>query len=166
MQNLLNSIEIATLFLDKEMNIRRFTDHLVTLMKIRNSDIGRPFTDIATDLQYPEMLNHARQVLKTLTPSESHISTTDGRWFRVRIIPYRTLDDRIDGLVITFIDITKTKNLESELAIVNSEEKAKRVAELIIANKEIIFQNNEKEGLEAELNKAIEILKENNLYKP
>jgi two-component system CheB/CheR fusion protein len=117
-------------------------------------------------LQYPDILNHARQVIKTLVSFESAISTTDGRWFNVKIIPYRTLDDRIDGLVITFIDITKTKNLESELAIVNSEEKAKRVAELIIANKEIIFQNNEKEGLEAELNKAIEILKENNLYKP
>ena len=165
MQNLLNSIEIATLFLDKELNIRRFTDHLFGIMKIRNSDIGRPFTDINTDLQYPEMLNHAREVLKTLTSVESRISTTDGRWFRVRIIPYRTLDDRIEGLVITFIDITTTKNLEIELALINDEEKTKRVAELIIANKEIIFQTKEKEGLEAELNKAIEILKENNLFK-
>jgi len=165
MQNLLNSIEIATLFLDKELNIRRFTDHLVDIIKIRNSDIGRPFTDITTDLQYPEMLNHVRQVLKTLTSVESRVSTTDGRWFRVRIIPYRTLDDRIDGLVITFIDITAAKKLETELAIANNEEKVKRVAELIIANKEIIFQTKEKEGKETELNKAIKILKENNLYK-
>ena len=164
MQNLLNSIEIAALFLDKELNIRRFTDPLFGIMKIRNSDIGRPYTDINTDLQYPEMLNHSRQVLKTLTSAESQISTTDGRWFRVKIIPYRTLDDRIEGLVITFIDITMAKNLEIELANVNNEEKVKRVAELIIANKEIIFQTEEKEGLEAELKKAIEILKENNLY--
>jgi len=116
MQNLLNTIEIATLFLDKELNIRRFTDHLVNIMKIRNSDIGRPFTDITTDLQYPEMLNHARQVIKTLTSVESQISTTDGRWFNVRIIPYRTLDDRIEGLVITFIDITVTENVKKVLA--------------------------------------------------
>ena len=165
MQNLLNSIEIATLFLDKELNIRRFTDPLLHIMKIRNSDFGRPFTDITTDLQYPEMLKHAREVLKTLTSVETRVSTTDGRWFRVRIIPYRTLDDRIEGLVITFIDITTTKNLEIELAFINDEEKTKRVAELILANKEVIFQTKEKEGLEAELNKAIEILKEHNLYK-
>ncbi len=164
MQNLLNSTEIATLFLDNELTIRRFTDALLNIMKIRTSDIGRPYTDITTDLQYPEMQNHTRQVLKTLTFVESWVSTTDGRWFSVRIIPYRTLDDRIEGLVITFIDITKTKSLEMELAIVNSEERAKRVAELIIANREIIFQTEEKEGLEAELEKAIEILKENNLY--
>ena len=165
MQNLLNSIEIATLFLDKELNIRKFTDPLFDIMKIRNSDIGRPFTDITTDLHYPEMLNHARQVLKTLTSVESQISTTDGRWFNIRIIPYRTLDDRIEGLVITFVDITKAKNVEAELASVNNEEKVKRVAELIILNKELIFKNEENEGLEAELDKVIEILKENNLYK-
>ncbi|MEI7983246.1 MAG: PAS domain-containing protein, partial [Bacteroidota bacterium] len=116
MQNLLNTIEIATLFLDKELNIRRFTDHLVNIMKIRNSDIGRPFTDITTDLQYPEMLNHARQVIKTLTAVESQISTTDGRWFNVRIIPYRTLEDRIEGLVITFVDITVAENVKKVLA--------------------------------------------------
>jgi two-component system CheB/CheR fusion protein len=165
MQNLLNSIEIATLFLDKELNIRRFTDHLVNILKIRNSDIGRPFTDIATEMQYPEMLNHARQVLKTLTSVESPVSTTDGRWLNVKIIPYRTSDDRIEGLVITFIDITKPKNVELELAMANNEEKVIRVAELIIAKKEIIFQTEEKEGLQTELDKVIEILKENNLYK-
>ena len=116
MHNLLNAIEIATLFLDRELNIRRFTDRLVNLMKIRNSDIGRPFTDITTDLQYPEMSNHARRVLKTLASVETPVSTTDGRWFNVRIIPYRTLDDRIEGLVITFIDITISKNAEKALA--------------------------------------------------
>ncbi len=165
MQNLLNSTEIAALFLDKEFNIRMFTDPLFKIMKMRSSDIGRPFTEITTDLQYPEMLNHARQVLKTLKSAESQISTNDGRWFLIRIIPYRTRDGRIEGLVITFIDITKTVNLEAELAFDNNEEKVKRVAELIISNKEIIFQTKEKEGLQVELDKAIEILKENKLYK-
>ena len=166
MKNLLNSTEIATLFLDRELNIRRFTDQATNVIKLRNTDIGRPFTDLVSDLQYPEIGNHASQVIKTLISTETTISTTDGRWFTVRIMPYRTIDDHIDGLVITFIDITKAKKLETELAIVNNTEKVKRVAELIIANKEIIFQNKEKEGLEAELNNAIEILKENNLYKP
>ena len=70
---------------------------------------------MVSDLQYPEIADHAREVLRTLIFKESDISTNDNRWFRVRIMPYRTLDERIDGLVITFIDITKAKKLETEL---------------------------------------------------
>jgi len=119
MINLLNSTEIATLFLDKELNIRRFTDQVTKIFKLRNTDIGRPFTDLVNDLQYPEIDNHARQVIKTLTFVETAIATHDGRWFKVRIMPYRTLDDRIDGLVMTFSDITIAKKLEIELKLAN-----------------------------------------------
>jgi two-component system CheB/CheR fusion protein len=114
MKNLLNSTEIATLFLDKELNIRRFTDPVSQVIKLRNTDIGRPFTDLVTDLQYPEMDSHARKVIKTLLSVETVITTNDGRWFTIRIMPYRTHDDRIDGLVITFNDITVAKKLEFE----------------------------------------------------
>jgi two-component system CheB/CheR fusion protein len=119
MKNLLNSTEIATLFLDKELNIRRFTDQVSQIIKLRNTDIGRPFTDLVTDLQYPEIEDHARQVIKTLTSVETAITTRNGRWFNVRIMPYRTLDDHIDGLVITFNDITNAKKLEIELQKAN-----------------------------------------------
>ena len=119
MKNLLNSTEIATLFLDKDLNIRRYTDSVTKIFKLRSSDIGRPFTDLVTDLKYPEIGNNARLVLKTLTFIEIAISSTDGRWFNVRIMPYRTIDDRIDGLVITFSDITVSKKLEIELKIAN-----------------------------------------------
>jgi two-component system CheB/CheR fusion protein len=119
MKNLLNSTEIATLFLDRELNIRRFTDLITKIFKLRHADIGRPFTDLVTDLQYPEIETHARQVLKTLTSRETSIATNDGRWFTVRIMPYRTIDDRIDGLVITFNDITISKKLEFELKAAN-----------------------------------------------
>jgi two-component system, chemotaxis family, CheB/CheR fusion protein len=115
MKNLLNSTEIATLFLDKELNIRRFTEKLTKIIKIRPTDIGRPFTDISTDLQYPEIVEHTLEVLKTLIFKSIDVSTNDERWFNVRIMPYRTLDDRIDGLVITFNDITEAKKLEAEL---------------------------------------------------
>jgi len=115
MKNLLNSTEIATLFLDKDLNIRRFTDHVVNIFKLRNVDIGRPFTDLVNDLQYPKLREHALQVLKTLTFMETAIEARDKRWFNIRIMPYRTMDDRIDGLVITFNDITKAKTLEIEL---------------------------------------------------
>jgi len=119
MKNLLNSTEIATLFLDKELNIRRYTDQMVKIIKLRNADIGRPFTDLVTDLEYPEIESHARQVIKTLTFIETAIVTHDKRWYNVRIMPYRTLDDRIDGLVMTFTDITIAKKLEIELKEVN-----------------------------------------------
>ncbi|NWJ52220.1 MAG: PAS domain-containing protein [Bacteroidetes bacterium] len=115
MKNLLNSTEIATLFLDKDLNIRRFTDHVSKIFKLRGVDIGRPFTELVSDLQYPEIESHALQVIKTLITIETAIETNDKRWFNIRIMPYRTLDDRIDGLVITFNDITKPKNLETEL---------------------------------------------------
>ncbi len=115
MKNLLNSTDIATLFLDKELNIRRFTDPLTKLFKLRATDIARPFTDMVSDLQYPEIENDAIEVLHNLIFKEKVISTNNGRWFVVRIMPYRTYDDRIDGLVITFIDITTSKKLEMEL---------------------------------------------------
>ncbi|MGB8489474.1 MAG: chemotaxis protein CheB [Bacteroidales bacterium] len=115
MKNLLNSTDIGTLFLDKGLNIRRFTDRLTKIIKLRPSDIGRPFTEMVSDLQYPEISDHAREVLSTLIFKESDIITNDERWYKVRIMPYRTLDERIEGLVITFIDITQAKKLEEEL---------------------------------------------------
>lgn len=115
MKNLLNSTDIATLFLDRELNIRRFTDQLTKIFKFRPTDTGRPFTDMVSDLQYPEMKTHAEEVLRTLVFKETDIETHDQRWFTVRIMPYRTLNDSIDGLVITFIDISKAKKLEAEL---------------------------------------------------
>jgi two-component system CheB/CheR fusion protein len=119
MKNLLESTEIATLFIDKELNIRRYTEMLHNIIKLRNGDIGRPFTEIVSNLLYPEIEVHARKVLKTLITIESTITTTDGKWFTVRIMPYRTTDDRIDGLVITFMDITVAKKLEVEIKKTN-----------------------------------------------
>jgi two-component system, chemotaxis family, CheB/CheR fusion protein len=115
MKNLLNSTGIATLFLDKELNIRRFTDQVTRIFKLRDADTGRPFTDLVTDLKYPEIQEDARQVIKTLSSIERASETNKGEWFNVRIMPYRTLDDRIDGLVMTFTDITQSKKLEAEL---------------------------------------------------
>jgi two-component system CheB/CheR fusion protein len=119
MKNLLNSTEIATLFLDKELCIRRFTDAVTKLFKLRSSDVGRPFTDLVSDLKYPEIDSDARQVLKSLSTIETSITTDDNRWYNVRIMPYRTYDDRIDGLVITFNDVTAAKKLEMELTKAN-----------------------------------------------
>jgi two-component system CheB/CheR fusion protein len=115
MNNLLNSIDVATLFLDKGLKIRQFTFPATKIFKLIPSDIGRIFTDQVTDLLYPEMYADAREVLRTLVFSEKVVATRDGRWYIVRIMPYRTFDDKIEGLVITFIEITKSKQLEIAL---------------------------------------------------
>ncbi|MFO7656183.1 MAG: chemotaxis protein CheB [Bacteroidales bacterium] len=115
MKNLLNSTDIATLFLDKELNIRRYTNQATKIFKLIKSDIGRPFTDQVSDLIYPELAADAIEVLRTLIFVQKQIPAKDGRWFSIRIMPYRTFDDRIDGLVITFINITDHMTLETEL---------------------------------------------------
>jgi PAS domain S-box len=115
MKNLLNSTEIATLFLDKELNIRRFTLQATKIFKLIKSDIGRPFTDQVSELIYPGLVTDALEVLNTLIFVQKEIPARDGRWFSVRIMPYRTFDDRIDGLVITFINISDHKDIETKL---------------------------------------------------
>ena len=115
MQNLLNSTDIATLFLDSALNVRRYTEQITRIIHLREGDIGRPLTDLASTLNYPTLNDDARQTLKTLTLTEKEITTTDGFWFLVRIKPYRTLANMIQGVVITLIDITTAKNLEARL---------------------------------------------------
>lgn len=115
MANLLNSTEIATVFLDNEMHVRRFTTHATRLFKLIPGDVGRPLSDIATDLDYPRLKEAAIEVHRTLVFHEQQVRTADGRWFRARIMPYRTQNNVIDGVVMTFMDITEIKQLEAEL---------------------------------------------------
>lgn len=121
MKNLLNSTDIATLFLDKELNIRRYTNQATKIFKLIKSDIGRPFTDQVSQLIYPDLPEDAHEVLRTLIFLEKQIPTKDGKWFSIRIMPYRTFDDRIEGLVITFIDISGLKRVEDMLHAMNQE---------------------------------------------
>ncbi|MBI5921721.1 MAG: PAS domain-containing protein [Betaproteobacteria bacterium] len=115
MANLLNSTEIATVFLDNEMRLRRFTSHATNLFKLIPGDVGRPLSDVVTDLDYPKLKSDAKEVLGTLVFQEKQVGTHDGRWYRVRIMPYRTQDNVIDGVVITFTDISEIKKLQNEL---------------------------------------------------
>jgi two-component system CheB/CheR fusion protein len=115
MKNLLNSTEIATIFLDNHLQVRRFTTEATQIIKLIPGDVGRPITDLASNLRYPELMQDAQQVLRTLVAAQKPIAARDGRWFNVRIMPYRTLDNRIDGVVITFADITAARKLEAEL---------------------------------------------------
>jgi two-component system CheB/CheR fusion protein len=115
MKNLLDSTDIATLFLDNNMCVRRFTSETSKVTKLIASDVGRPITDIASALLYPGLAEDAREVLRKLIKVEKQISTPEGTWFEARILPYRTLEYMIDGVVITFSDITVTKKLEAKL---------------------------------------------------
>jgi two-component system, chemotaxis family, CheB/CheR fusion protein len=117
MSNLLNSTEIATLFLDEALNVRRFTAHATKLIKLIPGDVGRPVTDIVTDMDYPALADDAREVLRSLVFCEKQIAASDGRWFLVRIMPYRTQQNRIQGVVITFSDISIAKRLEAQLRL-------------------------------------------------
>ncbi len=115
MKNLLDSTEIATLFLEEDLRIRRFTSQAAKLINLIPGDVGRPITHIASEVLYPELARDVAEVLRSLIFSEKLIGTQDGRWFNARIMPYRTLDNRIDGVVVTLVDMTKSKRLENEL---------------------------------------------------
>ena len=115
MKNLLDSTEIATLFLEEDLRIRRFTSQAAKLINLIPGDVGRPITHIAAEVLYPELAQDVAEVLRSLIFREKLIGTQDGRWFNARIMPYRTLDNRIDGVVVTLLDMTKAKQMENEL---------------------------------------------------
>jgi two-component system CheB/CheR fusion protein len=112
MQNLLNSTSIATVFLDGHMRIRRFTDDARQVFKLIPGDVGRPIADLVSNLDYDRLVADAHEVLRTLKSREVEVPTRDGHWRLVRILPYRTTENMIDGLVITLADITRTKLAE------------------------------------------------------
>jgi two-component system, chemotaxis family, CheB/CheR fusion protein len=113
MENLLNSAAIATLFLDENLHVRRFTSHVTSVINLIPGDIGRPITNITTILDYPEMVTDAKEVLRTLVYCEKPVVTLNGHCFLVRIVPYRTFDNRIEGVVITFTDINMGNEFEA-----------------------------------------------------
>jgi two-component system, chemotaxis family, CheB/CheR fusion protein len=115
MKNLLNSTEIAIVFLDNQLHVRRFTEQATKIFKLISGDVGRPLGDIVNEMDYPTLQADVEEVLRTLVFSEKQVATHENHWFRVRIMPYRTLDNMIDGVVITFTDITESKRLEAEL---------------------------------------------------
>ena len=115
MKNLLDSTDIATLFLDDSLNVRRFTSQMSKIIKLIPGDAGRQVTDIASELDYPNLPEDAREVMRTLVFKETLVAGSSGRWFSVRIMPYRTMENRIDGVVITFADVTTSKKLEMAL---------------------------------------------------
>jgi two-component system CheB/CheR fusion protein len=118
-KNLLDNTEIGIVFLDRALRVRLFTAGSNRVFKLIPGDVGRPITDIASELGYPELADDAREVLRTLAVHEQTVAARDGHWFRVRIMPYRTLENMIDGVVMTFVDITEIKRKEEALRKAN-----------------------------------------------
>jgi len=107
LQNLLAATDIATLLLDRELNIKRFTPRICEVFNVLAGDRGRPLGHITHKLHYANLLQDAASVLQTLTPIEQEVSSEDDRWYVIRILPYRTVDEHIGGVLITLVDITQ-----------------------------------------------------------
>ncbi|WP_148230614.1 CheR family methyltransferase [Chitinophaga pinensis] len=112
LQNLINSAEIGTIFLDRSLRLALFTPPARTVFNFIPNDIGRPLSDITNKLNYDDIISDAEAVLEKLLTIEREVSSIDGRIFLIRILPYRTEEDRINGVVMTFIDMTQHKKAE------------------------------------------------------
>ncbi|NUZ05568.1 chemotaxis protein CheB [Piscinibacter koreensis] len=117
LQNLIAATQIATVFVDAGMRIKRFTPAARSIFNIIDSDVGRSLLDITHKLLYPTLADDAEQTFATLRPIEREVESTDGRWFLGRVLPYRSADDRIGGAVLTFVDITSRRRAEHGMHI-------------------------------------------------
>ncbi len=115
LQNLINSTNIGTIFLDRSFCINLFTPAIRDIFNLIPADYGRPLTDINSKLTYDNLIEDAEEVLANLQPIEREVQTNDNRTFMMRVLPYRTSEDRISGIVITFVDISRRKKDENEL---------------------------------------------------
>jgi two-component system CheB/CheR fusion protein len=124
--NLLASIDIATLFLDTELRIKRFTPAAVKVFRLISSDIGRPIHDITSKILKFDVYQLAADVLSSLSRQEVDVQIVGNKWYSIKILPYRTIDNIIEGVVLTFIDITELKHTSQQM------ETAKLLAENIV----------------------------------
>jgi two-component system CheB/CheR fusion protein len=111
-KNLMESTEIATLFLDTDLALQRFTPQAAELFNVISSDEGRPFNHISHSLRYDQFIDDAETVLDTLIPVEEEIQDDDDNWYQMRVLPYRTVNNRIEGVVFTFVDVTDLKTAQ------------------------------------------------------
>jgi two-component system, chemotaxis family, CheB/CheR fusion protein len=114
LNNLMSATAIATVFLDRDLKIMRYTPSAAPLFNLIPADVGRPLSDLASRVEYPQMLTDAQNAIEQLEQAQREVRAGD-RWFLARVLPYRTMDDRIGGVVFTFLDITARKHAENAL---------------------------------------------------
>jgi two-component system CheB/CheR fusion protein len=119
LNNLLSSIEVATIFLDRNLNIKRFTPAATKIFNLSPSDIDRPVTHLSSNIVYKALADDVKNALKTLAVKSADVQAIDGTWYHMRILPYRTEENVIEGVLVTFIDITEQKNTEERLKKTN-----------------------------------------------
>lgn len=115
LQNLMVATDIGTIFLDRQLSVKGFTPRVQDVFNLIPADIGRPLSDITHKLKYDELAEDAAKVLRNLGNIEHEVQNNAGAWFLARIGPYRTLEGKIDGVVMTFVDITRRKLSEEKL---------------------------------------------------
>jgi two-component system CheB/CheR fusion protein len=137
LQNLMAATDFGMLFLDCDLRIKRYTKQVTELFSITPSDEGRPLADFTHQLEYENLVNDAQSVLANLTPVRNEIHSRNDRWYDVRMRPYRTVDDKIDGVVLTFVDISERRQVEEALRA--SEHKLRQEKQLIDLSHDPIF---------------------------
>ncbi len=143
MKNLLNSTSIPTIFLDMDLRIKRYTPHATRVINLIQSDIGRPVGDLVTKIHYNSFIDDARAVLSDLVFREREVESLSGEWYMMKILPYRTVNNVIDGVVITFQDTTESKLAREEISYYRSfpELDPDPVAEIDLSEGEITYAN-------------------------
>ena len=140
LNNLLNSTDVATLFLDRHLRVRWFTPAMKTLLDLLPGDVGRPIYHLAQKFTGADLVDRCQEVMRTLVPEECETAAKDDHCYIRRIIPYRTEDDRIDGVVVTYADVTRLK--QSERAVRSTEEMLRLSHEVSrIASFEVSFND-------------------------
>jgi two-component system CheB/CheR fusion protein len=158
LNNLLSSTDIAAICLDGAFRIKWFTPAMRGLINLMASDTGRPLRDFAHRFTSEDLLDDAELVLKKLAPLEREVSTHDGHWYQRRVLPFRTADNHIDGVVVTFTDLTNRKKVEDELKQLNEtlEQRVAQRTELLGLVRDIAAAANEAESIEQALQFAVE----------
>jgi two-component system CheB/CheR fusion protein len=137
LQNLMAATDFGTLFLDSGLRIKRFTQRVTELFAVTAADEGRAITDLAHQLEYDDFAKDVRSVLADLAPIRREVRSRGNRWYDMRLRPYRTVDDRIDGVVITFVDITERRGVEQALR--DSERQLRQQQHLVELSRAPVF---------------------------
>lgn len=137
MNNLLSGTGIATIFVDRQLRIMRFTPRVTRIINVISTDVGRPVGHIVPNLKnYSHLTEDLRSVLDTLTPKEVQVQSAEERWYTMRILPYRTLENVIEGAVITFVDITELMDTQEALRVAS--ERTSRLAVVVEDSRDAI----------------------------